>query len=473
MIRKVRNCKWRDTERASLLLLLAPFLILLTIYPVVWGQEAPIGEGEEEKIAAKPPQTAEGGNKSDLVKKGRELVRNFGCVVCHSIPEMDTGVREEAPELTFIGDKLRPDWLFDFLKNPYTIRTSIKGRMPNLRLTDEEALSIIKFLLSLKDEQAPPVPEKFRFTGLNQEFLVPGQTLTSADYFACFNCHQNGDKLPGGPPKDWAPDLSKARQRLDANWIYRWILNPQNFRPNTAMPAFLPDEESGPADILGGDEPSQIRALRDYVVSLGVEKVSEAYRLAREEYPNVSVAQGRSLVVKINCIGCHEIATLPQGKQVAPPLTHEGTRVRKDWLLKFLKEPWTIKPEYSIMGSEARMPHFRMTDEEVQAVVEFINAVLVDTDVPPVTVAGNTDEVLEVGERLFYEKYECKNCHRIGDKAGGIGPILTEAGERLNPDWVRKFIIDPRYFIPKTRMPDLRVSDVDAQVLAAYVTSSK
>jgi hypothetical protein len=37
--------------------------------------------------------------------------------------------------------------------------------------------------------------------------------------------------------------------------------------PGTKMPSFFP---GGPPDVLGGDDEAQIRALRDYVVSLGL-----------------------------------------------------------------------------------------------------------------------------------------------------------------------------------------------------------
>ena len=37
--------------------------------------------------------------------------------------------------------------------------------------------------------------------------------------------------------------------------------------PGTKMPSFFP---GGPPDVLGGDDEAQIRALRDYILSLGM-----------------------------------------------------------------------------------------------------------------------------------------------------------------------------------------------------------
>ena len=69
-----------------------------------------------------------------------------------------------------------------------------------------------------------------------------------------------------GPGSGWAPDLALAHDRLNPGWLIKWIQDPQKMMPGTKMPAFYPD---GPPDILGGDDQEQIRALRDYILTLG------------------------------------------------------------------------------------------------------------------------------------------------------------------------------------------------------------
>jgi hypothetical protein len=64
----------------------------------------------------------------------------------------------------------------------------------------------------------------------------------------------------------WAPDLALARQRLNPNWIIKWLKDPQKVQPGTKMPSFYP---GGPDDILGGKEDLQVEALRDYIMTLG------------------------------------------------------------------------------------------------------------------------------------------------------------------------------------------------------------
>jgi hypothetical protein len=43
------------------------------------------------------------------------------------------------------------------------------------------------------------------------------------------------------------------------------------------MPSFYgdPDNPDGPPDVLGGDDEAQMRAVRDYVISIGLEQDGE------------------------------------------------------------------------------------------------------------------------------------------------------------------------------------------------------
>ena len=77
------------------------------------------------------------------------------------------------------------------------------------------------------------------------------QKLTTADYFNCFSCHQQGDKKPEGPPDGWAPDLAMARKRLNPDWIIRWLHNPQAVQPGTKMPSFYEKGGAGRRYSLG------------------------------------------------------------------------------------------------------------------------------------------------------------------------------------------------------------------------------
>jgi len=420
------------------------------------------GEGWSQQGA----QQAE--TKESPAERGGGLVRELGCVVCHDIKGHSSTVREEAPNLSFEGEVVRRDWLFAFLKEPYQIRPAIKARMPDFRLTDREALAITEYLASLVEGE--------KVAGLkldnpknSAEELEAAKKLTSKDYFNCFNCHIQGDKMPAGKPEEWAPDLTRVKGRINQDFLFKWLQRPDKFRPGTKMPAFFPDKDSGPDDVFGGDEPKQMAAIIKFLMSIGRAESFPGYSQAKAKFTDVTPAEGRALVMRLNCVGCHEVAVLPDGKKIGPDLTYQGSRVRKEWLIEFLRAPYTIKPEYTLMGSPARMPTFHFKSDDLNGVVEYISQVLVDKEAEQNTALDPS--LAKKGETLFKEK-RCDNCHRIGSNPSGIGPELTAAEKRLRPGWTMNFIERPSHYLD-TRMPNLQVSAQEAKALAAYILGFK
>lgn len=85
-----------------------------------------------------PPLTAE------EVAEGRALVEQYACKGCHSIGGVGT---EFGPTLDGVGSRLRPAYMYAFLKRPKTV---IPGTpMKDLHLWDEEARSIAAYLSTL------------------------------------------------------------------------------------------------------------------------------------------------------------------------------------------------------------------------------------------------------------------------------------------------------------------------------------
>ena len=59
-------------------------------------------------------------------------------------------------------------------------------------------------------------------------------------------------------------------------------------------------------------------------------------------------------------------------EEAGPPLAHEGNRVRKEWLVEFLKKPHRIRPTGYVTGAASRMPDFRFSDEESGAIAAYL-----------------------------------------------------------------------------------------------------
>ncbi|MFJ8579861.1 c-type cytochrome [Micromonospora sp. NPDC093277] len=94
---------------------------------------------------------------------------------------------------------------------------------------------------------------------------------------------------------------------------------------------------------------------------------------------------------------------------------------------------------------------------------------------PPESRNGRPDR----GAQLIAE-YGCGSCHTIPgvNRANGlVGPPLTQFGARSyvagklpnNADNLRHWIMDPQAVDPGTAMPNLGVSAIDAQDIAAYL----
>jgi hypothetical protein len=64
-----------------------------------------------------------------------------------------------------------------------------------------------------------------------------------------------------------------ARNRLKADWIVRWLLDPQLIQPGTKMPKFF--REGVFQDIFPGTPEEQAEALKDLLMNLPEEMLKE------------------------------------------------------------------------------------------------------------------------------------------------------------------------------------------------------
>jgi mono/diheme cytochrome c family protein len=153
---------------------------------------------------------------------------------------------------------------------------------------------------------------------------------------------------------------------------------------------------------------------------------------------------------------------------MAPDLTWEGSSVQRKWLVDFLKNPNTLRPALI-----RRMPRFNVTAAEAETLADYVMAVYqtpaFDRDEFDSAKSG-ADEV-ERGRQLFYSKYACQSCHIVDPKndKGYIGPTLTQAGRRLNAQWIFQWLKNPQALRPGTVEPNRNMSDEDAHALTSYL----
>jgi cytochrome c2 len=328
--------------------------------------------------------------------------------------------RRQAPNLGGIASKVTPEWLVAWLKNPrgYWHDTN----MPDLRLTDQEALDIAAFLMTKRHTAFEALPgvdfDQSIVDRIAQELKVSEQQESTEaavahvkrwsprervlyvgkklfKHYGCFGCHQieaYKDATPIGTElSDWG---SKLIDRLEFNhapiektrfaFAYTKMMNPRIY--DMGMPRV-----DRPFDRLKmprfGFTPDESKNLATFLVALTSDPVPLASMFHPDER-KLDILRGREVVKRYNCQGCHVIEgeggdiwpAIANSKWRPPDLGGQGRKTQPAWLFKFLKDPAfvaipgvegsdRIRPWFSI-----RMPTFHFTDEESRALNRYFSA---------------------------------------------------------------------------------------------------
>jgi mono/diheme cytochrome c family protein len=208
---------------------------------------------------------------------GRVLAGYYNCIQCHQIEEIGGYVKavldDEAmapPYLFPEGSKVQEPWLHGFLKAPTPIRPWLNLRMPTFQLTDAEISTITKYFLALHGKELEL--RDYQLQQPEPKYVSVGKSLFTD--LQCLSCHYTGKIPEGRGPGDLAPNLALANARLKPEWISAWIGKPDSIQPGTKMPSFFPDlnERSPYSEEFSADTREQIKAMRDYVFTIGKNK---------------------------------------------------------------------------------------------------------------------------------------------------------------------------------------------------------
>ncbi len=230
-----------------------------------------VKEGPEEPYQQKYDK------RLQSIEAGRVLTQYYNCINCHQIEEIGGYVKATLddegmapPYLYPEGSKVQESWLHDFLKAPAPIRPWLNLRMPTFQLTDAEITIISRYFLALHNKELEL--RDYQAIALESKHVTVGKSLFTD--LQCLSCHYTGTIPAGKGPGDLAPNLAMARTRLKPEWISSWIGKPDSVQPGTRMPSFYPDlnDKSPYSEEFNADAREQIKAIRDYVVSIGKNK---------------------------------------------------------------------------------------------------------------------------------------------------------------------------------------------------------
>ncbi len=420
-------------------------------------------------------------------ESGEKLIKERGCLGCHSLSNVQAD--HHAPELSGLGSKVKPEWLYSWVKNPKHFSPST--RMPNLRLTDSEAADITAYLLSQRNEkfesekapQADPAvrdalilegllgtltrdqaQEKINSLKEDEKWEFLGKKTISQQ--GCYSCHQikgfeDAKAIGAELTKEGRKDLHQFDfgfidiEHTRHDWITQKLKEPRIF-DHGKVKAYYEKLRMPQFNLT----PAEIESITTFVLSLTDEQIP--YEMQKRLSPNeAKVEKGRLLVQKLNCAGCHALDGKPgtlreimEDKGQAPPvLDGEGAKVQEKWLHEFLKAPYPVRPWLQI-----HMPTFDLSEDEVKSIVEYFTYMAhQEISYNGLDLPETSKEKLEGGKVLF-EKFQCTKCHQVNAEALAMGtsflaPDLTLTKHRLKPEWVRQWLVDPQMVQEGTMMP--------------------
>ncbi|HVS17478.1 MAG TPA: cytochrome c [Planctomycetota bacterium] len=158
------------------------------------------------------------------VEQGRETMRLVGCWACHNAapfggepaPTRDLaleerGSNEHGPNLRGVATKINREWLFAWLKDPAAYWP--ETRMPDLRLSDQEAADIAAYIMEDPDGIFRDVPEGWEPTAKRLEDAKLREVLAEQArwYFSRESRSTLRARLEGRDPANRWDDLEELK----------------------------------------------------------------------------------------------------------------------------------------------------------------------------------------------------------------------------------------------------------------------
>jgi len=430
---------------------------------------------------------------TDAIEQGQVRFNEMFCVTCHALA-VDRGGEttliggDIGPELTKVGSKVRPEWLAAWLRDPkaYLQHT----RMPQYQWSDKDLSQVTQYILNrltdpdlLKDVPALGAPTDTEVQRGSLLFVKKG----------CAECHV----IEGvAPQTDFGPNLSsegmsagpysvevKSARKLSVTlhfvkngtdrlqvaesvvprsmiaYIQAKITNPASITPEAHMPQFRMSQS---------DLDDVTTALLSMTGPPLANKAGIQLSAARRQvdfHPDGPVGP---LMDRYKCYTCH--AFNGYGGTLAPDLSYEGSRSRREWLSSFLKSPQTLRPTLTV-----RMPRFNMPEQDAATIADFLSGSLQHPSVNPASIDETrfTQQMVARGKELYEVKYGCQSCHTIGSSGGYVGPSLNNVGNWMTPAWLEAWLFNPQALIPGVIEPRHSFAGGEIQDITAYLLTLK
>lgn len=172
----------------------------------------------------------------ERVLSGKRAFEHYNCNDCHTV--LGFGAYY-APDLTRAYTRIGESGIRRRLLSPEVAFATSFRKMPRQGVTQQEADDITAYLRWVSDidnHDWPPQDSKKRLARVEteggREAAMTSPALALVEREACIDCHMLGSRgTPVGPRLDW------IGARRDAEWIARYLADPQALAPGSEMPA--------------------------------------------------------------------------------------------------------------------------------------------------------------------------------------------------------------------------------------------
>ena len=190
--------------------------------------------------------------------------------------------------------------------------------------------------------------------------------------------------------------------------------------------------------------------------------------------------KGKDLVEGYGCNACHKIEGWEHLDKPAPSLKKIAGKTNKEFIKNWIWSPYSFN-EHSrmpafFMQSNNSQPEFAEKNiAEVNAMAEYIWSKSAEYKATHTYKGGDSEKGLEL-----IQSVGCISCHQVegmdekfSEAKNLKGPYLTGTGSKVNKDWLVSWLIKPSHYQKDTIMPSFRLSEAEANDIAAYLLSLK
>ena len=126
--------------------------------------------------------------------------------------------------------RLLPQWGL----NRNGIRPYIQVHMPTFNFSPNELRVLVRFFMAVSSQNEPYIKEPMTPMTESEKSIARSIFVSGTP---CLKCHITGE--PTHDAKAIAPNFLLASERLKPDWTFRWLLDPAQISPGTAMPSSL------------------------------------------------------------------------------------------------------------------------------------------------------------------------------------------------------------------------------------------